>query len=91
MKKEELYDPVKTGSFKMMFGFPQPTRMVKKISYGPKNTVYQFRKIIRGKDMKTMDYKKIDNIEIDGIDTKDYPDFSNAYIVSADYDGVAND
>jgi hypothetical protein len=34
-----------------------------------------------------MDYKKIDNIEIDGIDFKDYPDFSNAYIVSADYDG----
>ena len=32
--------------------------------------------------------KKIDNIVIDGIDTKDYPDFSNAYIVSADYDGV---
>ena len=30
-----------------------------------------------------MDYKKIDNIEVDGIDTKDYPDFSNAYIVSA--------
>ena len=38
--------------------------------------------------MKTMDYKKIDNIEIDGIEPKDYPDFSNAYIVSADYDGV---
>ena len=35
-----------------------------------------------------MDYKKIDNIEVDGIDTKDYPDFSNAYIVSADYNGV---
>ena len=35
-----------------------------------------------------MDYKKIDNIEIDGIDTKDYPDFCDAYIVSADYDGV---
>tara|TARA_R110000782_G_scaffold203976_1_gene292545 strand:+ start:186 stop:416 length:231 start_codon:yes stop_codon:yes gene_type:complete len=34
-----------------------------------------------------MDYKKIDNIEIDGIDTKDYPDFSNAFIISADYDG----
>ena len=34
-----------------------------------------------------MDYKKIDNIEVDGIDFKDYPDFSNAYIVSADYDG----
>ena len=38
--------------------------------------------------MKNIDYKKIDNIEVDGIDTKDYPDFSNAYIVSADYDGV---
>ena len=37
---------------------------------------------------KTMDYKKIDNIEIDGIDTKDYPDFCDAYISSADYDGV---
>ena len=35
-----------------------------------------------------MDYKKIDNIEVDGIEPKDYPDFSNAYIVSADYDGV---
>ena len=35
-----------------------------------------------------MDYKKIDNIEIDGIDFKDYPDFCDAYIVSADYDGV---
>ena len=35
-----------------------------------------------------MDYKKIDNIEVDGIDTKDYPDFCDAYIVSADYDGI---
>tara|TARA_R110002074_G_scaffold314836_1_gene485184 strand:+ start:452 stop:595 length:144 start_codon:yes stop_codon:yes gene_type:complete len=34
MKKEELYDPEKTGTFKMMFGFPQPTRMVRNISYG---------------------------------------------------------
>ena len=25
MKKEELYDSVKTGSFRMMFGFPQPS------------------------------------------------------------------
>tara|TARA_R110002124_G_scaffold57461_1_gene160869 strand:+ start:578 stop:709 length:132 start_codon:yes stop_codon:yes gene_type:complete len=24
MKKEELYDPEKTGTFQMMFGFPQP-------------------------------------------------------------------
>ena len=39
------------------------------------------------KNKKTVDYKKIDNIEIDGIDTKDYPDFCDAYISSADYDG----
>ena len=37
---------------------------------------------------KKMEYKKIDNIEIDGINTKDYPDFCDAYISSADYDGV---
>ena len=24
MKKEKLYDAVKTGTFQMMFGFPQP-------------------------------------------------------------------
>lgn len=34
-----------------------------------------------------MDYSKISNIEVDGIDTKDYPDFCDAYIESADYDG----
>ena len=37
---------------------------------------------------EVMDYKKIDNIEVDEIDTKDYPDFCDAYISSADYDGV---
>jgi len=36
-----------------------------------------------------MDYKKIDNVEVDGIDTNDYPDFCDAYIESADYDGTA--
>jgi hypothetical protein len=35
-----------------------------------------------------MDYKKIDNVEVDGIDTKDYPDFCDAFISSADYNGV---
>jgi len=35
-----------------------------------------------------MDYSKIDNVEIEGIDTNDYPDFCDAYIASADYDGV---
>ncbi len=36
---------------------------------------------------RVMDYKLIENIEIDGIDTKDYPDFCDAFIASADYDG----
>ena len=34
-----------------------------------------------------MDFKLIDNIEVDGIYFKDYPDFVDAYIYSADYDG----
>ena len=35
-----------------------------------------------------MDYTKIDNIEVEGIDFKDYPDFCDAFIASADYNGV---
>ena len=34
-----------------------------------------------------IDIAKIDNIQLDGIDTDDYPDFADAYIVSADYYG----
>ena len=30
---------------------------------------------------------KIDNIVFDGIDTSDYPDFTDAFILSADYEG----
>ncbi len=37
--------------------------------------------------MNTLNYSLIDNVDIDGIDFADYPDFSDAYIVSADYDG----
>ena len=36
-----------------------------------------------------MDYTKIDNIELDGIDHSDYPDFCDAFILDADYDGIA--
>ena len=35
-----------------------------------------------------MELDKITNIELGGIDTKDYPDFCDAYIVSAEYNGV---
>jgi hypothetical protein len=32
-----------------------------------------------------LDYSKISNVELDGIDHADYPDYCDAYIVSADY------
>jgi hypothetical protein len=35
----------------------------------------------------SLDYSKISNVELDGIDHSDYPDYCDAYIVSADYDG----
>ena len=34
-----------------------------------------------------MDIKKVDNIVIDNIFSWDFPDFCDAYIVSADYNG----
>lgn len=34
-----------------------------------------------------LDYSKIDNISIEGLDYFDYPDFSDCVISSADYDG----
>jgi hypothetical protein len=35
-----------------------------------------------------IDFTKIDNVELDGIDYRDAPDFSDAYIVSCDIDGI---
>jgi hypothetical protein len=32
-----------------------------------------------------LDYDKISNVHVEGIDTNDYPDFCDAYIESADY------
>ncbi len=34
-----------------------------------------------------IDFKLVTNVEIDGIDYTDYPDFVDAFITSADYDG----
>jgi hypothetical protein len=33
--------------------------------------------------MNILDYNKVHDIEIDGVDTNDYPDFCDAYISSA--------
>ena len=35
----------------------------------------------------TLDYSKISNVQVDGIDHNDCPDYCDAYIESADYDG----
>jgi hypothetical protein len=37
--------------------------------------------------MEKLNYDLIDNIEFEGIDHNDYPDYCDAYIISADYDG----
>lgn len=34
-----------------------------------------------------IDFTKITNVEVDGIDFNDYPDFVDAFISSAEYDG----
>jgi hypothetical protein len=34
-----------------------------------------------------MDYAKITNIEFDDVDKNDHPDYCDAYILSADYNG----
>jgi hypothetical protein len=38
-----------------------------------------------------MKFELIDNIEFAGIDWADFPDFSDMYIESADYDGLPMD
>lgn len=37
--------------------------------------------------MINLDYAKISDVEVDGIDTSDYPDFCDAFISYAEYDG----
>jgi hypothetical protein len=37
--------------------------------------------------MQKLNYSLISNIEFKGINHRDYPDYCDAYIVSAEYDG----
>lgn len=37
--------------------------------------------------IKNFDIKKLEDICIEGVDSADYPDFCDAFIASADYDG----
>ena len=34
-----------------------------------------------------MDFRKISNLQFDGIDTNDYPDFADAFCIYGEYDG----
>ena len=34
-----------------------------------------------------LDYSKIEDVKIDGVNTNDYPDFCDAYISAASYEG----
>ena len=38
--------------------------------------------------LEKLDYSKISNVQLDGIDYSDYPDFCDAYITDAWYDGA---
>lgn len=40
-----------------------------------------------GEEELKLDYSLISDVEVDGIDTSDYPDFCDAFICSASYDG----
>jgi hypothetical protein len=49
--------------------------------------LYGYRAII--KRLTALDYSKIEDVEVDGIDMRDAPDFCDAYIASATYKGRA--
>jgi hypothetical protein len=38
--------------------------------------------------IKDFDITLVENVEVEGVDMADYPDFCDAFIVAADYDGV---
>lgn len=40
------------------------------------------------KTITKLDYSKISNVEVDGIDMSDYPDFCDSFISYAEYDGI---
>ena len=37
--------------------------------------------------MEKIDFTQVTNVSVDGIDTRDYPDFCDAFIESANYKG----
>lgn len=67
---------------------------IRKINKTPKvvrtqfeEEVFEYAKGGEPKPSLIPDYKKISNVEVEDIDRNDYPDFSDAYISYAEYDG----
>ena len=46
-----------------------------------------FDKLRIGKGRFQFDLSKIDNVQVEGVDPRDHPDYSDAFIASADYNG----
>jgi len=44
-----------------------------------------YRRLVRW--LTALNYSKISDVEVDGIDTRDYPDFCDAFISNATYKG----
>jgi len=59
-------------------------RWLAKISSNPTLRIFSHGKV--SKKIK-LDYSQIENVEVDGIDTRDYPKFCDAFISYADYKG----
>ena len=43
---------------------------------------------LKQNNMKNFNINLVSNIQVEGIDMNDYPDFCDAFIVGADYNGV---
>lgn len=55
------------------------------ITFGIRKIKDRFKLFI--KSFSALDYSKIEDVEVDDIDTRDFPDFCDAYISSATYKG----
>jgi hypothetical protein len=64
-------------------GLPQRIARIRRV-YGVKRALKALYA-----EFTQLDYSKIEDVDVDGIDTSDYPDFCDAYISSATYKGRA--
>jgi hypothetical protein len=53
--------------------------------YGKLKSFLSPKRLLRW--LTALDYSRIEDIEVDGIDTRDYPDFCDAFVASATYKG----